>query len=81
VTVKSYNPSGSTCSADLTATTSVLKVPAALDGAEGATVSVVGDAYGATVSLPPRTEAGGKRTTASGGWAGSSLKERQGQVG
>jgi hypothetical protein len=59
VTVKSYNPSDATCPADLAATTSVLKIPAALDAAQGVTVTVVGDGYGATVSLPPRAEAGG----------------------
>ncbi len=59
VTVKSYKPSGATCPADLAATTSVLKVPAALDAVQGVTVTVVGDGYGATVSLPPRAGGGG----------------------
>ena len=59
VTVKSYNPSGATCPADLAATTSVLKVPAALHEILGVTVTIVGGAYGATVSLPPPAEADG----------------------
>ncbi len=53
-----YNPSGAACPTDLAPTTSVLKVPAALDAAQGVTVTIVGDRYGATVSLPPRAESG-----------------------
>lgn len=59
VTVKSYNPSGGPCLTDLAPTTSILRVPAAIDAAQGVTVSVVGDRYGATVSLTAQAEVGG----------------------
>ena len=56
VTVKA--PSSGPCTADLTATTSVIKVPAALDVTKNVTVTIIDGSYGATVSLPPRAGAG-----------------------
>lgn len=58
VTVKSSTPSFSSCPADLGPTTSVIKVPAALDVTDDVTVTISDGSYGATVSLPPRAGAG-----------------------
>lgn len=55
VTVKA--PSSGPCTADLTATTSVIEVPKALDVTQGVTVTIIDGSYGATVSLPPRAGA------------------------
>jgi hypothetical protein len=56
VTVKA--PSSGPCTADLTATTSVIEVPGALDVTGDVTVTIIDGSYGATVSLPPRAGAG-----------------------
>jgi hypothetical protein len=56
VTVKA--PSSGPCTADLTATTSVIEVPGALDLTGDVTVTIIDGSYGATVSLPPRAGAG-----------------------
>jgi hypothetical protein len=58
VTAELYDPSHVSCSADLTPTTSVIKVPAALSLTEDVTVTIVDVSYGATVSLPPRDGGG-----------------------
>jgi hypothetical protein len=53
------NPlSSGPCTADLAPTTSVIEIPNALDITRGVTVTITGDGYGATVSLPPRPSAG-----------------------
>jgi hypothetical protein len=56
ITVK--GPSSGPCTADLAATTSIIKVPVALDVTQDVTVTVIDGRYGATVSLPPRAGAG-----------------------
>lgn len=55
VTVKIYDPSNASCPADLAPTTSVINVPAKLNGREEVTVSILDGAYGRTVSLPGRS--------------------------
>jgi hypothetical protein len=52
ITVKALDPGP--CTADLRATTSIIKVPAALDVSQRVTVTIIDGSYGATVSLPPR---------------------------
>ena len=42
------------CTTDLRATTSIIKVPAALDVSQSVTVDIIDGSYGATVTLPPR---------------------------
>lgn len=56
VTVKALAPGS--CTADLAATTSIIKVPSALDVSQNVTVTIIDGSYGATVSLPPRAGAG-----------------------
>jgi hypothetical protein len=56
VTVKPL--SSGPCTADLTATTSVIKIPAALDVTKNVTVTIIDGSYSATVSLPPRAGTG-----------------------
>jgi hypothetical protein len=53
------NPlSSGPCTADLAPTTSVIEIPKALDITRGVTVTITGDGYGATVTLPPRPSDG-----------------------
>jgi hypothetical protein len=58
VTVKSSTPSFSTCPADLAATTSIIEVPSTLNVSDDVTITIIDGSYGATVSLPPRADAG-----------------------
>jgi hypothetical protein len=58
LTVTVQASSSGPCTADLAATTSVIKVPAALDVTDDVTVTINDDRYGVTVSLPPRAGAG-----------------------
>jgi hypothetical protein len=46
------------CTADLTATTSVIDVPPALKVTQDVTVTIIDGSYGATVSLRPGAGAG-----------------------
>jgi hypothetical protein len=46
-------PSRVTCTADLAPTTSVLRVPKAIDGAQPVIVQIVDGPYGATVTVTP----------------------------
>jgi hypothetical protein len=57
VTAKPYDPSGASCVTDLGPTTSVIRIPSTVSSTEDVTVTII-DAYGATVSLPPRESAG-----------------------
>jgi hypothetical protein len=70
VTAEPYDPSNSSCPADLAPTTSVIKVPAALSLTDDVTVTIVDVSYGATVSLPPRD----------GGGYVPALRSREGQL-
>jgi len=47
-------PDSGPCTADLTATTSIITTPAALDVSRSVTVTIIDGSYGAKVSLPPR---------------------------
>lgn len=58
LTVTVQPRSSGPCTADLAATTSVIKVPVALDVTDDVTVTIIDSGYGATVSLPPRAGAG-----------------------
>ena len=58
VTVQQNPPSGP-CTADLAATTSVIKVPAALDLAAQVTVTIEDRPYGAVIPLSPWSGSGG----------------------
>jgi hypothetical protein len=52
VTVKADLPAMASCPADSAPTTSVIRVPAALDLSAQVTVTIIDGTYGATVSLP-----------------------------
>ncbi|MGA8633747.1 MAG: hypothetical protein WB805_02705 [Candidatus Dormiibacterota bacterium] len=47
-------PDSGPCTADLTATTSIITTPAALDVSQSVTVTIIDGTNGATVTLPPR---------------------------
>lgn len=47
-------PDPGPCTADLTATTSIITTPAALDVSQTVTVTIIDGTNGATVTLPPR---------------------------
>src|SRR5579863_1570774 len=47
-------PESGPCTADLTATTSIITTPAALDVSQTVTVTIIDGTNGATVTLPPR---------------------------
>ena len=47
-------PDSGPCTADLSATTSIITTPAALDVSQSVTVTINDGSYGATVTLPPR---------------------------